>query len=355
MSVVSCVPGTAARACDAAAALRAAHGQEGVAVFYRVFSREPGEHRMTSQRNDPDGLAAALQVLGLKSRTLRAIRGFFFDRGFTEVETPVRLPAPALELNIDAEPSGKWYLRTSPELHMKRLLAAGCERIFQIGPCFRLGETGRLHNPEYTMLEWYRAGAGHLDVLVDAKALMIHIAREAIGGTVLSLGRMKVDLAGEWIFRTVADAFSEYAGWNPLRKFDADRFDLDMVDKVEPALPKDRPVVLGDYPAEVAALARRKPSDPRVAERWELYIRGVELANAFGELTDQAEQRARFEKCAAERGAAGKPVYPIDEKFLACLSGMPQSAGVALGVDRLVMLLAGLDSLDRVLPFRGDT
>jgi lysyl-tRNA synthetase class 2 len=152
---------------------------------------------------------------------------------------------------------------------------------------------------------------------------------------------------------TVAQAFSAFAGWDPVAAFDAERFDPDLVNKVEPHLPLEHPVILMEYPAAAAALARRKPDNPLVAERWELYIGGLELANAFSELTDPAEQRARFATCAAERRAMGKPVYPPDEEFLSALdNGMPPSAGIALGVDRLVMLLAGAASLGEVLPFR---
>lgn len=307
---------------------------------------------MLDRKDNLERLRTAIPVLKLRSATLRAIRRFFDDRQFVEVETPVRLPAPALELNIDAEPSGREWLRTSPELHMKRLLAAGCERIYQVGPCFRLKERGRLHNPEYTMLEWYRANADYHDILVDTKALLIFVAKEVLGRTSLVVKEKGMDLAAEWEYRTVADAFAQYGGWNPVMNFDADRFDTDLVTRVEPRLAHTCPVVLADYPAECAALARRKPGNDRVGERWELYIGGVELANAFSELTDPGEQRQRFVECAAMRKAAGKEVYPLDEEFLSALPGMPPSAGVALGVDRLVMLLAGLDSLDGVLPFR---
>ncbi len=270
-----------------------------------------------------------------------------------EVETPVRIPAPALELHIDAVPCDGEYLRTSPELHMKRLLAAGCDRIFQIGPCFRRHERGRIHNPEYTMLEWYRANADYHDILVDMRVLIKAVAREVIGGTSVVVRGTTVELGGEWEYRTVSDAFAHYAGWKPELMFDADRFDLDMVEKVEPALQqRGCPVVLADYPADCAALARRKPGDDKVAERWELYVGGIEIANAFSELVDPVEQRQRFLECAARRSAGGREVYPTDEGFLEALAGMPPSAGVALGVDRLVMLLAGLDSLDQVLPFR---
>ncbi len=323
----------------------------------------PGAGSM--QRGMSSALESFKPVLDLRAKTLRAIRQFFYDRDFLEVETPLRLPAPALETHIDAIPAGGEYLRTSPELHMKRLLAAGCEKIFQLGPCFRAGERGDRHHPEFAMLEWYRANADYLAVLADAKALIAAVADKVLGRTWLSArGRRgwpedapleppRIELVPVWERFTVAQAFTAFAGWDPVAAFDAERFDLDLVSKVEPRLPAEHPAVLMDYPAAAAALARRKPGDPRVAERWELYIGGLELANAFSELTDPAEQRARFEACAAERRALGREVYPLDEEFLAALeAGMPASAGAALGVDRLVMLLAGADTLDRVLPFR---
>ncbi len=290
--------------------------------------------------------------LAVRSRMLAAIRAFFADRGFLEVETPVRVAAPALEAHIDAEPSGDRWLRTSPELHMKRLLAAGWPRLVQMGPCFRRGERGALHHPEYTMLEWYRAPGDAEAILGDLRALLPEAARGAVGRPVARRGGIDIALDGPWEILTVADAFRRWAGWNPVEAFDADRFDLDLVDRVEPAMPRDRPVVLTGYPAAAAALARLKPSDPRVAERWELYVGGVELANAYSELTDPAEQRARFEDCAADRRARGRDVYPLDEAFLESLASMPPAGGVALGVDRLAMLLAGTASLDAVMAFR---
>jgi lysyl-tRNA synthetase class 2 len=297
-------------------------------------------------------LSGRLQTLQTRSRLLQALRRFFTDRGFVEVETPVRIATPALELHIDAEPAGKAFLRTSPELHMKRLLAEGCERIFQVGPCFRRGEAGPLHSPEYTMLEWYRADADYMDILVDAKALMSAVCREVIGTERVSRGGTQIEIMPVWDCWTVADAFVRFAGWDPVAAYDADRFDLDLVDKVEPRLAHDRPVVLKDYPAQAAALARCRDERPPIAERWELYVGGLELANAFTELTDPVEQRARFEACAAARAAAGREVYPLDEAFLAALrSGLPPCAGAALGVDRLAMLLAGADRIDEVRAF----
>ncbi len=288
----------------------------------------------------------------LRSQLLHAIRSFFHDRSFTEVETPVRLRAPALEAHIDAEPSGDHWLRTSPELHMKRLLAGGLAPIFQLGPCFRRGERGDRHHPEYTMLEWYRTGADYRAILADTRALLLHAAHACLGTTTFAWQGHTVDLAAPWLELPVSDAFQQWAGWDPARAWDEARFDLDLVDKVEPNLPRDRPVVLLDYPAPAAALARRKPSDLRVAERWELYLAGVELANAYSELTDPTEQRARFAACAADRRARGKDVYPLDEAFLASLERLPPCGGIALGIDRLAMLFANAPTLDPVIAFR---
>ena len=295
---------------------------------------------------------ASIAALQIRSNVLQAIRRYFLSREFVEVDTPVRLPAPALETFIDAIPSGDWYLRTSPELHMKRLLVAGMPKIFQMGPCFREGERGRHHNPEFTMLEWYRANADYETILEDAQALISDVAQEVLGSTILQWGDGEIDVDRPWVRLSVSEAFLQHAGWDPVLAFDADRFDLDLINKVEPALPRDRGVVLIDYPIEVAALAKPHPDDPRVAQRWELYMGGLELANAFSELTDAAEQRRRFEECAAERSAAGREVYPLDQPFLAALEdGMPPSGGIAMGVDRLVMLIANAASIQDVIAF----
>lgn len=300
----------------------------------------------------PPSVLPSPAALARRSALLRAIREFFSDAGFLEVETPVRILAPAPELNIDAPASGACWLRISPELHMKRLLAAGCDRIFQIGPCFREGERGSRHAPEFTLLEWYRAPGDAEDILRDCTALVRQVVRRVTGGNVLTRDNARVDIAAPWQRLTVREAFLKFAGWDPVAAFDADRFDLDMVAKVEPALPKDRPCVLTDYPAPVAALARLKPGDPAVAERWELYLGGLEIANAYGELTDAAVQRARFLACNEARRQAGHPAYPLDEDFLAALEqGLPPCGGIALGVDRLAMLLCGAQTIDEVRPF----
>ncbi|MBC8453451.1 EF-P lysine aminoacylase GenX [PVC group bacterium] len=303
---------------------------------------------------------ASIQTLECRCLITRAIRSFFIDHGFTEVETPLRIPAPALELHIDAEPSGEWFLRTSPELYMKRLLAAGMHRIFQMGPCFRQGECGDLHNPEYTMLEWYRTNADYMDILKDTEDLITHVAKAVNeAGSVQCASQDKtlpslstMNLASPWHRISIKEAFINYAGWNPIADFDADRFDTDMVNIIEPSLPVDKPVFLIDYPAETAALARLSSANPKTAERWELYIAGMELANAFSELVDPVEQRKRFEECAATRQKTGAAVYPMDEAFLAAMEkGIPPSGGIALGVDRLVMLLTGAKKIENVLAF----
>ncbi len=299
-------------------------------------------------------LRALRAAIELRSRMLAALRARFLARGFMEVETPVRLRTPALELHIDAEPSGDHYLRTSPELHMKRLLAAGCGPVFQIGPCFRRGERGALHNPEFSMLEWYRPRADYRDVLEDAREFVAGVARDVAGRSWVEWRGRRVDLCGEWIWLSVRDAFLAHAGWDPIEAYDAGRFGMDYVEKVEPALAlAPAPVVLFDFPSAEAALARLSPSNPGVAERWELYVGGLELANAFSELTDAAEQRARFEACAQERRALGRTAYAVDELFLDALAGgMPDCAGAAFGLDRFLILLAGARSMDDVLPFR---
>lgn len=303
-------------------------------------------------------------ALELRSRILTAIRQWFDQAGFIEVDTPVRLPTPALEMHIDAEPAGKAFLRTSPELHMKRLLVAGYDRIFQMGPCFRKGERGTLHNPEYTMLEWYRANADYLDIMRDTEAMLTHVSA-TLATTGRSAGDCQPYLAetqvgrgvpsAPWPRFTIEELFLKHAGWNPVEAYDAQRFEHDLITRVEPALPRESPVFVMDYPAAAAALSRRKPGREAVAERFELYINGVEIANAFSELTDPVEQRNRFEAWARDRRAMGAAVYPLDEAFLAALEiGLPPAGGIAVGIDRLVMVLAGAQSLDAVMAFRDE-
>ena len=290
----------------------------------------------------------SLQTLCQRSVILKSLRQTLDSMGFVEVETPVRIAAPANELHIDMPASEGMFLRASPELQMKRLLCQGAEKIYQIGACFRAGEKGERHNPEFTMLEWYRAHAGYEDVLRDMET-MTRNAAIAIHGTARWIfNGIEVD-AGDtpWQSLTVQEAYREFAGWDPVENYDAERFDMDMAFKIEPHLPKDRPCVLKDYPIEAAALSRPSPRDPRVAERWEAYIGGMELCNAFGELTDAKEQRRRFEETARRRKDMGRIAYPLDEDFLRALDNglMPPSGGAALGVDRLCMVLLNLPTI----------
>jgi elongation factor P--(R)-beta-lysine ligase len=303
----------------------------------------------------PDGtrLAGLAGRLGQRAIIVREIRGFFEGEGFLEVETPIRIPAPAPEEHIDPEPSGGRFLAASPELQMKRLVASGAyERIFQISRCFRRGERGARHLPEFTMLEWYRAGAGIEALMADCEALIGRAAAAVGAFPIVSFQGRAVDLAPPWERREVSDAFARFAGWRPGGAPDAERFTRDLVDLVEPALPRARPVFLAGYPASMASLARLDPSDPERAERFELYAGGLELANGFAELTDAAEQRARFEEAVGERRDRGATCPPLDERLLAALEiGLPPCAGIALGVDRLVMLLTGATSIDDVVAF----
>lgn len=281
-----------------------------------------------------------------------AIRAFFRDRGFLEVETPVRIPCPANEDFVDAEESGPWYLRTSPELHMKRLLAAGCEKLFQLGPCFRSGERGRRHLPEFLMLEWYRAQAGYLDILADTRELLHAAARDlapfAPPGTVAD----SAFFARKWEVIPVGEAFRKFAGIGVGEAIAEGRYEEILVAAVEPNLGFESPAVLIDYPLSQAALARRKPGHPDLAERWELYVRGVELANAYGELTDPGEQARRFADSADLRRRDGRTPYPVDPHFIAALEhGLPTCGGIAMGVDRLLMILLGKDTLDELVAF----
>ncbi|MDB4946269.1 MAG: Translation elongation factor Lys34:lysine transferase [Labilithrix sp.] len=303
--------------------------------------------------------------LAARARVLRETRAFFDSRGYLEVETPIAIPSPGLDLHLDAfeaVPTGvaaaapSRFLSTSPEYQMKRLLVAGHERIFQITRAFRAGERGERHNPEFTILEFYRARAGAEDIMRDTEQLVARVT----GGRV-TLGDRRVDTRPPFARLTVCEAFARYAGTSPeetlrLAAEDEDRFYFLLVDAVEPALATlDHAVFVTEYPAPQASLARRKPADPRVAERFELYVAGVEVCNGFGELTDPVEQRARLEHDQAERARRGKPVYPIDERFLEALArGMPESGGNAIGFDRLVALASGRTSIGEVLAFTDD-
>ena len=371
-----------------------------------------GERARLGAPTGPGGTGATrLDNLAGRARGLRALRSFFDQRAFLEIEAPLLVPSPGLELHLDAfVVEGAGYLITSPEYQLKRLLAGGMERIYSVARCFRRGEAGPHHNPEFTMVEWYRAPGAWEQVAGDVEALCVEVARAVAGTTELvrprwasgdaaeprdaseaaepgdagepgAPGEMeRVDLALPWERLSVRDAMKRYAdldlvGDEPaselLRKAAAaghavpraslvpwpwdDLFFSVFLDAVEPKLGRGRPTILYDWPAPLCALARRKPGDPHVVERFEAYAAGLELCNGFGELTDAVEQRARLDKDLGERRRRGLPEYPIDEKFLAALGeGIPPAGGVALGFDRLMMLVTGAASIREVSAFTID-
>jgi len=298
-----------------------------------------------------DYLGRKREALRLRSRIIQSIRRFFLERDFLEVETPCRIPAPAPESHIDAVASGDWFLQTSPELCMKRMLAAGYPRLFQLCRCFREKERGGRHLPEFTMLEWYRADADYEDLMNDCQEIFGTVCREIFAGKSFTFQGKSIDLENPWPRISVEEAFMLYAGTSMREALQAGTFNELMAFSIEPQLGNGNPVFLYDYPVELGALARAKKTDPSVAERFELYISGIELVNAFSELRDGAEQCARFKKEMSDRAAAGKAVYPFAQKFIDCLERMPPSAGAALGLDRLVMLFADKIEIDDVVAF----
>ncbi len=290
-------------------------------------------------------LARKRETLEKRARIIQQIRAFFMNHNFLEVETPHRIPANAPELHIDAIPSGDWFLQTSPELCMKRLLAAGYEQLFQICRCWRAGERSNTHLPEYTMLEWYRSHCDYLQLMDDCEALLSHLSP---GQQITWQGQI-IDLSPPWPRLTIADAFLKFSSLPLATALATDEFDSVIAFEIEPNLPADRPIFLTEYPIEHASLARKKPSDPSVAERFELYIGGLELANAFSELTNPEEQQQRFIEEESQRRKRGKCPYPSPEPFLKELGTLPPSAGIALGVDRLIMLFCDKKKIDDVV------
>ncbi len=321
----------------------------------------------------PDSLAARLPFLRRRGRLTSAVRAFFVARGYTEVETPYAVAVPGEEVHLGTfrtervSPHGErqaLFLHTSPEFAMKRLLVAGAGPIFQFARVWRNGEGSDLHAPEFTMLEWYRPGADMASLIAETQALL-----RAVLPPVVTCRGITTDLA-EAECLTMAEAFRRDVGADLLGTADdapalaaqagvrlrdgedwEDLFFRLLLDRVEPRIGQARPTFLTHWPAAQAALARRDPADPRVAERFELFVCGMELANAFVELTDAAEQRARFEVDRARRAALyGEAGWPLDEDFLAALAhGMPPAAGIALGFDRLAMIASGAQRIDQVL------
>jgi lysyl-tRNA synthetase class 2 len=334
----------------------------------------------------PEVFASRKSNLLLRAQAMTATRTFFAQRDYVEVETPCLQISPGMEPHLKAftttflDPYGEadqtLALHTSPEFAMKKLLVAGVPRLYQLARVFRNSERSATHHPEFTMLEWYRAG-GDLTGLMEETEALVRACCAATGTTALRRHGLSCDPLAPWRRLSVADAFLEYAGMDILatapdpRHPDRDLLAVEakrigvsvsasdrwddiffkiMLDRIEPHLGYGVPVFLHSYPVSMAALSRPDPRDGRVAERFEAYALGVELANAFGELTDAAEQRRRFQSDMALKQELYGDSHPVDEDFLAALDlGMPESAGIALGFDRLVMLLTGAETIDDVL------
>lgn len=296
-------------------------------------------------------LARKAPRLAARANILQQTRTFFCNEGYLEVDTPLLIPAPAPEAHIDAIRAGAHYLHTSPELCMKRLLAAGYPKLFQICHCWRADERGSRHLPEFTMLEWYRADSDYTDLMMECVKLLRHISSCCSTGSRVVYHGNSVDLLGEWEKITVRQAFLRYSGTTMEKALREGRFDELMSVAIEPNLGCRCPTFICDYPAQRGALARLRHDDETVAERFELYIAGVELANAFSELTDAGEQRRRFIEETSLREKRGAEKYPMPEPFLKELENMPPSAGIALGLDRLIMLLTGAETIDDVVAF----
>jgi elongation factor P--(R)-beta-lysine ligase len=329
----------------------------------------------------PHNFAGRKPYLDLRMGMIKAIRRFFDGKDFYEVETPSLQTMPSADMHIhgfhteffgpDLKKQRDFYLHTSPEFEMKKLLVAGLPRIYQICKVYRNGESTRRHSPEFTMLEWYRANSDYRDIMKDCEDLLRAVA-SALSIETFRFEDHICDPFGEWEYLSVAHAFESYAGLNldsyiddsakfaaaisdiGIRVGEGDQWDdlffRVMAEKIEPSLGMNRPTILYDYPASMASLSRKKKDNPLYAERFELYVCGVELANAFSELTDAGEQRNRFYAEMAAKQKLYGIQYPVDEDFLAALEyGMPEAGGIALGVDRLAMLCAGVNDITKVL------
>ena len=341
------------------------------------------------ERDETEILFSRMRFLVIRCRVLQLIRAFFESEGFIEVQTPLLTSAPAPEVHIRPfRVDSGLFLSTSPELHMKRLLAAGFKKIFQVTRAFRAGERGRFHHPEFTILEWYRSGANYKDLQQDCHKLTRFVSRKLPGcqssvsgpeatalssessvpnhpasvtgppssvlrfpSSVLRFKGSILDVEAPWQRYSVREAFKKFAGWDPGPDPDEDRFDLDLVQQVEPNLGFPSPCILEDYPVSRAALARVKPGEPDVAERFEMFWAGIELANGFSELTDPDEQKARFRSAIAQKKQMEEIDYPFPNAFLESLQHLGPCAGIAFGVDRFVMLLSNAESIDDVVAF----
>ena len=296
-------------------------------------------------------LARRKAALRQRARIIQKTRQFLSERGYLEVETPHRIPAPAPESHIDSVPSGKWFLHPSPELCMKRMLAAGYEKIFQISRCWRERERGSRHIPEFTLLEWYRKGGDYLSLMEECEELIQTLATDLGMEEKITYQEHNISLTSPWERMTVEEAFHRYAKISAKEALQQDLFDEVMVQDIDPRLGIERPTFIYDYPAKRRAMARLKEEDQTVAERFELYLGGLEIANAFSELADAEEQRKVFQLETETRRLLGKAIYPVPERFLTELEEMEPSAGIALGVDRLVMVLLNARTIDEVVAF----
>ena len=293
----------------------------------------------------------------LKTRSLviQAIRDFFVRNNYLEIDTPIRCPSIIPEAQIDPVTSENHFLQASPELCMKRLLSKGFDRIFQICKCFRKNERSAFHLPEMTLLEWYAKGFTYLDLMQDCENMIRSAARAVYNEETIQYQGVSISLDPPWKRLTVEKAFQKFAGKSMAEALSDNTFDEVISFEIEPHLGRTHPVFLMDYPRQYASLARTKPGNTELAERFELYIAGIELANAFTELTDAAEQRNRFRSENNDRISQGFSPLPIPEKFLTDLENLGDAAGIAMGIDRLVMLFCDTVSIDDVTAFVPET
>ncbi len=328
------------------------------------------------------------RILKTRAKIIQAVRSFFTINGYLEIETPLRIPAPVPEANIELFQSEGWYLQASPEVCMKRLAAHGFSKIFQICKCFRKDERSDRHLTELTMLEWYTKDNTYVDLMNQCQELIQYIAakichnekkKAAISqdpkqripsmtgyagayadtkADIKTKQKLKIiyngnpiDLSGQWQRLTVKQTFSKYGSVSMEKALSQNSFDYTMGFEIEPNLGQSRPTFIFDYPSSFASLAKLKSQDKKIAERFELYIAGIELANGFSELTDPVEQKKRFEEELELRKKAGGKITPLPEKFIEDLKSLPETAGIALGIDRLVMLFTDSASIDNVVAF----
>ncbi len=286
-----------------------------------------------------------IDVLKSRQKILNRIRIFFNKRDYLEVETPVMVKCPGIDPYIEPIISGEgFYLATSPELHMKRLLSEGLDKIYQITRSFRSEESGSLHNNEFTILEWYRAGSNYLDMMHETEVLISQLC----GSDIIDENRFTFPFKRI----TVDELFNKVAGWEPSCNWDEDRYFRDWAEKIDPYLMSIDAVFVMDFPASLAALSKLKKDNSLVCERFELYLYGVEIANAYSELTGLTEHELCFKNALKRRQELGKQIYQIDSGFMeAVKKGIPESGGIALGVDRLVMVLLDKTKIEEVIAF----